>query len=483
MRKVVIVDDEFWAIESLKDSVNWSELGYEISGTFTSAEKALLFLKENPVDVALVDLMMPGIDGITLIDELRKTNNDIVFLIVSGLMDFENARRAVKLGVDEFFVKPINIQSLTDTLVKIKNKLDLKRYSNLPEIKNLLNQIKSAEFIDEKILNTEYLKLNKKYSYCYGVMFEEKFKTDNPLKYTEAFSVSGEILHFSIFGRYLFSLVFTDVFIEYQKALESINKKFPDETVGISRIHNTVSEIGDVVEEGSIAFFNRFITEKQQPSVYTESNKVLIDAMMKNLNTAVKTNDMHRLNEFVDIFSSNNKEININDALLFGNTVLFALNYCSGSVVFDYLPSIEGLENRFQTFTRLINYLHSCVNKQIVKRTGMKLKKTSKELMQMIKVYVDEHCSEYISLSSIADEFGVGEKYLGKIFKRYTGENFTVYINKKRIEKAKNMLMNTQLTVKDISEMCGYGDYPYFARVFKQITGFSATELREGKSK
>lgn len=215
MRKVVIVDDEFWAIESLKDSINWSELGYEISGTFTSAEKALLFLKENPVDVALVDLMMPGIDGITLIDELRKTNNDIVFLIVSGLMDFENARRAVKLGVDEFFVKPINIQSLTDTLVKIKNKLDLKRYSNLPEIKNLLNQIKSAEFIDEKILNTEYLKLNKKYSYCYGVMFEEKFKTDNPLKYTEAFSVSGEILHFSIFDRYLFSLVFTDVFIEY----------------------------------------------------------------------------------------------------------------------------------------------------------------------------------------------------------------------------------------------------------------------------
>lgn len=483
MRKVVIVDDEFWAIESLKDSVDWSGLGYEITKVFTSAEKALLYLKENPVDVALVDLLMPGIDGITLIDELRKTNNDIIFIIISGLMDFENARRAVRLGVDEFLVKPVDIQSLTDTLARVKKKLDLKRYSNLADVKELLNRITDDKVADEKILNTEYLKLSKKYFYVFGVMFEEKFKTENPLDYIEAVSVTGEVLHFSIYGKYLFSFFFTDVFMEYQKAIDTLNKKFPNETVGISCVHNSVTEISDVVEEGSIAFFNRFITEKQQPTVYTESNNVLIDAMTKNLNTAVKTNDMQRFNEFVDMMASDSKTININEILMFGNTILFALNYCSGSVNFDYLPAVEDLENRFKSFIKLVNHLHSCVNSLIISRTGMKSKKTSKELMQMIKVYVDEHCSEYISLSGIAEEFGVGEKYLGKIFKKYTGENFTSYINKKRIEKAKNMLIKTKLSVKDISEMCGYGDYPYFARVFKQITGVSATELRDGKSK
>ena len=58
-------------------------------------------------------------------------------------------------------------------------------------------------------------------------------------------------------------------------------------------------------------------------------------------------------------------------------------------------------------------------------------------------------------------------------------ENFTAYINRIRIERAKNMLVQTQLSVKDISEICGYSDYPYFARVFKQITGISATEMRK----
>jgi len=483
LRKVVIVDDEFWAIESLKDSIDWNALGYEIAEVFTSAEKALLYLKENPIDVAIVDLMMPGIDGITLIDELRSTNNDIIFIIVSGLMDFENARRAVRLGVDEFFVKPVNNQVLTDTLVRIKKKLDLRQYANLPDIQDFLNHITDAEVSDEKILNTEYLGLNKKYSYCFGVMFEERHRTDDITRYIEAFSVSGMIMHFSIFGKYLFVLALTDVFIDYQKAIESINKKFADETVGISAVHNSVMQISDLVEESSIAFFNRFLTEKKHPTVYTESNKVLIDAMMKNLNTAVKANDMQRLNEFIGMVASNNMKVNIDEVLLFGNTILFALNYCSGSVNFDYLPPLERLENRFPNFIKLINYLHSCVNNLIVQRTGMKGKKSGKELMQMIKIYVDEHCCEYISLSGVAEEFGVGEKYLGKVFKKYTGENFTMYINKKRIERAKNMLIQTQISVKDISEMCGYGDYPYFARVFKQITGVSATELRNKKSK
>ena len=253
LRKVVIVDDEIWAIESLKNSIDWGSVGYEIVKEFTSAEKALLYLKENPVDVALVDLKMPGIDGITLINELRSTNNDIVFIIVSGLMDFENARSAVRLGVDEFFVKPVNSQALADTLVKIRNKLDLRRYVNLPDIYDFLNDTAKSKVADEQILAKEYLGLSKKYSYCFGFMFDENYKSEDVSRYTQMFCASGQIKHFGIYGKYLLALIFTDVYIDYHKAIETVTIEFANETVGISGIHDSITNLNMVVEECAIA--------------------------------------------------------------------------------------------------------------------------------------------------------------------------------------------------------------------------------------
>lgn len=102
--------------------------------------------------------------------------------------------------------------------------------------------------------------------------------------------------------------------------------------------------------------------------------------------------------------------------------------------------------------------------------------------MPRLKEYVDEHFQEQISLTVMAEKFGVSEKNIGKMFKKYTGENYTAYVNQSRISMAVKMLSETAFSIQEISEICGYRDYSYFARVFKKLTGVSATDIKRNKT-
>ena len=95
-----------------------------------------------------------------------------------------------------------------------------------------------------------------------------------------------------------------------------------------------------------------------------------------------------------------------------------------------------------------------------------------------IRSYISKHYHEDISMQSAAQIMGYSEAYFCKLFKQCFRANFSAYLNEYRIEKAKAMMDNVRLSVKDISIACGYSDSNYFARVFKRITGQTPSEYR-----
>ena len=95
-----------------------------------------------------------------------------------------------------------------------------------------------------------------------------------------------------------------------------------------------------------------------------------------------------------------------------------------------------------------------------------------------IRSYIEAHFTEDISMQSMAQTMGYSEAYFCKLFKQCFRVNFSAYINEYRIEKAKSMMENPRINVKDISVACGYSDSNYFARVFKHITGQTPSEYR-----
>lgn len=124
MYRLLIADDEPIVADSLAEYVNWRELGFEVSRAVYSVEEALEAVKEQMVDVILTDIIMGENTGLGLLEEVMSRNPEIVGVIISGHEDFSYARTALRLGVYDYLVKPVDIDELEAVFQKIYRKLE-----------------------------------------------------------------------------------------------------------------------------------------------------------------------------------------------------------------------------------------------------------------------------------------------------------------------------------------------------------------------
>ncbi|OAS15391.1 response regulator [Paenibacillus oryzisoli] len=99
--------------------------------------------------------------------------------------------------------------------------------------------------------------------------------------------------------------------------------------------------------------------------------------------------------------------------------------------------------------------------------------------LREVAAYINRHYNESITLESLAAYFYISKEHLSRAFKTFTGETITDYIHLKRMEKAKELIVDHKLSIKHVAEMTGYPDLAYFYRVFKKHYGFAPGELRK----
>ena len=102
------------------------------------------------------------------------------------------------------------------------------------------------------------------------------------------------------------------------------------------------------------------------------------------------------------------------------------------------------------------------------------------QIRENIERYIREHYSTEISMQSVARAMNYSDAYFCKLFKQCFKVNFSAWLNEYRIDRAREMLQNTRLSVREVSIACGYSDANYFARVFKRVTGKTPSEYRNG---
>lgn len=123
MYKVIIADDEYMIHRSLAKLVESSEHPFRVIGEAEDGEEALLLLEENP-DLIITDICMPGLDGLAFIEKAKETRPDALFLIISGYGEFEYAQRALRLGVEDFLLKPVSPDKFHQALHTIYLRLE-----------------------------------------------------------------------------------------------------------------------------------------------------------------------------------------------------------------------------------------------------------------------------------------------------------------------------------------------------------------------
>ena len=153
MLKVLIADDEIKVSKLIQCLVQWDELGMEVIGTVNDGVKAYEMILEKQPDIVITDIRMPGMDGIELVEKvLGRVGSDrkVFFVIISGYSQFEYAQQAVKLGVEDYLLKPIKKKELEAVLHKILSKYSATANA-LEEKENLQNRLQRTQ---QKIKNS-----------------------------------------------------------------------------------------------------------------------------------------------------------------------------------------------------------------------------------------------------------------------------------------------------------------------------------------
>ena len=170
--KVLLVDDEEEVMDMIERRISWPELGFEVVGKAQNGIKALEISEKLQPDVVITDIKMPYMDGLELARSLKQDNPCVRILILTGFDEFEYAKEAVRLEIDEYILKPVNAIELSDCLKRLKNVLDREREEKL----NIRNDMKKLvklfdktgnELVPDNIKNTKSTSKTDTYSCNY----------------------------------------------------------------------------------------------------------------------------------------------------------------------------------------------------------------------------------------------------------------------------------------------------------------------------
>lgn len=493
--KIIVVDDEFLLRQGIMHMLDWEKYNFTIAGEARNATQALELIERVKPHIVLCDIVMPNMDGIQLSKVIKKHYPKINIIILSGYDNFDYVKTAFKYGVADYVLKPtLTAEQLLNILVPIQEKLggniriakrqgDVSKYLlNMLENKKVDPQLIETYFkyedftmigykiyheetdtvslTDEKIndlfreFNPIFLgKTNRVYRIVINHSYEEKLVID---KKWNAFINSLEVEISGVFA----------IKINRIKSIENLFKAY-DGIKDLGRYYFYDYEprfisvsLSDIMERNLLRFNTKAFMQKatmMDPVIALDFLAEYLDNL--NLNNGVQSSELkatvqnciYNIINLVPIKEENYEEINTKKIVFFNDV--------------SVAKTLEEVKNYYSTINFYLKQLFGVTS-------------NSNKMTNQIKDYIHLHYNEQISLQHIANELHISYSYLSAYFNTHYKESFNDYLNKIRIEKAKEFLVDPNVQISYISELTGYSSPGYFAKVFKKMLGVTPSAYR-----
>ena len=513
MYRVIIVDDEPMIRMGLRETIDWDSLGLEVAGEAADGEEALKLIDAIRPEILITDIRMARMDGLTLIQAVRALGIDVKITILSGYNDTKYLQAAIKLGVDNYLLKPIDndelISNLKNEVSEIEREavVDLRNRQGSELLRsNTLRRIVAGNIGPEEMREkADFLKLPLRadvYICAVCAMGRQATPQDREALCREA-EATGPDAGASAFidGEGNLTLLAGCTGAEasrlaVQRAMEDIvalagrNHGLPL-MIGVGRpvrrpeeIHLSYESAVKCLEYGvfmnnagviwydgvpeaevpTLAFdrfdedrMKGFIRRGDQAGLKAWLAGELDDLAAQNALTPNQAHNlmMHLAVRMTDCFHE-----------LYGN-----MNAFREPTNFDFarLFSLRRFSEMRQWLAQLCDGLFTA-NQAVLGR--------SDSLVGMAVAYIAEHFREGVTLKQVAADCHINTSYLGQIFKKETGSGFTDYVNAMRVKEAQRLLANPTLKVYEVAEQVGFTDYHYFLKIFKKVTGGTPKDSR-----
>ncbi|MEN8076652.1 response regulator transcription factor [Clostridioides difficile] len=515
MCKVMIVDDERLILEGVCNILEWDELGVEIVHLAKNGQDALDKFNDKAVDIVITDISMPKLNGIELIKAIKKINEKTKFIILSGYDDFKFAKQAISLGIENYILKPINEEELESTIKNTIEKIECEFINSILEERdmevvknNIYNRVLSDEIDYDELEERSFL-LNLSLQKCYYqtviVRLSEEENTKD--KYRVIVDYLKEIFTFGqgdIFvntkGEILILKAWEyeineEIMIEYYREL-LVNMKDKiglDIFLSLGKIVKGYSNLKESYKVASkikkyllIKGYNNIITEEMCESEELKAENINID--LSNLRKLIIERNVSEVNLTINnFFEDIRKECNYTPEQLYDISISIIMTIKNIGEEFNVWENNEEINIR-ETLIKVCNEdtidgiekLIVSVSNKMLERLSMNICQYSPVVQQVMR-YVEENYAEEMSLKTLSHKFNMNTSYLGQIFTKEVGTSFSDYLNKTKNERAKYLLLNTNMRIMEIAKEVGYTDTSYFYRKFKKYFGVCPADLREAK--
>lgn len=527
---VLLVDDEEDVIQIIMKKMDWESMGFQIAGYAHNGVEALEMAEELQPDVVMTDIKMPYMDGLTLSRKLKELYRTVKIIIFSGFDEFEYAKEAIQIEVEEYILKPIDAGNLKEVFGRIREKIDremdekrnvdkLKKYymESLPILQeNFYTSLIDGRIPEGKVdkyLSNYQISLTGPY---YVVSILHVSTSDIPQNMNPfLLGVSVKKLaeeHMEEEWKSRILMYLGDILVITQLEAQEQITEFTDFMDQFCRLAKHVCEATVTAGIGYVCDNLLDIRLSWQGARSAVSYRVIygnarainiaeIDPM-KNGDERWEEQEIQKILKRIRMGSREELETEISHCIRRfvqnGTTMqkyqIFIMGllteifrFCSN----NQLDSTEFYGEKGETFERcmlmespeeLEHWLLKICEK-LQKTVQQERQASTKSFVSRAVEYVQEHYNDRnITVESVCRELGVSAAYFSTIFKKETGKTFISFLTDYRMEKAVELLMTTSDKTYIIAEKVGYADPNYFSYAFKKQYSMSPSKYRTANS-
>lgn len=508
---IIIVDDDEVIRMGLKKLIGNYNPSYCVVAALSDGAYALEVLK-NREDIHLVitDMRMPVMDGQQLINEIRKFNQAVKIIVLSGFDDYKYVRNAFRDGAVDYLLKPLKREDFGRLLYKTEQEIiselaerESRKLGNRMILSDILQRILTGE---NDITQEDCRKLNLDFDRSYQIMVlqldkyykeqtskedtEEKLKSIS-VEVKKWFAGKEEILMHkqdSLLSIFLFSKEAYD-FSDIRRMDQHIGKMLGEQTtlsLGAGQRHFGIEQAAQGYQEALDAVEARFYMGRNQCIQYTEIEKKSVNFdydLEENVIALVHAIELldyvkaRRVIETIFIDLSFIKPARFRCYILELFDMLLIRIHDFNKALLCSEPEYRFYIEDMNTFNELRSYVFSIIKNSIHYLDSEKKKRSLKKIM-LAKQFIHENYMHPLSLQDAANYVELNASYFSNYFKIETGKNFSEYLLEVRMEKAMLLLKDPKIKIYKIGNMVGYEDAVSFGRAFKKKNGMSPKEYR-----
>lgn len=523
MYSVFLVDDEPIVLDGIRSKIDWENSGFTFAGEASDGEIALSMLSEIKPDILITDIKMPFMDGLELATAIKKIQPWIKIIILSGHDEFDYAKKAISIGIEDYLLKPFTLDEVLKTLNKVKEHIDKERnqISNINKMKEelksrdkllqnefLTNLVKGNIAPEEIRIKCQELKINLISRYykilisniCSKVQNEQNL--EQAISRLNSYSSSWEqaVCFFNTSNQLItiqkgnsqteleenvFRIAETIEHIVLQNSDCTVITVIGKTVEHTSSIESSFSNAKTILDSLSLQNQNRIISVDD---FNTENNELLEfkenDPLVDRLKYASKNDISVIVNESMELINNNKSQFSVFASYLLLDLIfeVSKLIESLGGNIKEIKPeilqhsfvekSVENQENFKTVLEEVLNFALEYRDSKITGKYG--------DVILKAKKYIDEHYKDpNTTLTTVAQEVCLSPNHFSTIFSQECKTTFIEYLTNVRIENAKKLIKSTELKGYDIAYECGFSDPHYFSYIFKKITGLSPREYKK----